>query len=383
MSFYGMTSSTGARRFQARRRRAMGRALFAAGLLVAGVSVANAIGYAVARPDSAGVVVPIDAFQAALAIVVALLSRGRLRRYPGPTAFVFLLAALAVPLGTLATDRAAIVLITSSISLFPISAALFFQWGTRTHVAWTFCYVIGITIFDLAWSPTDPSNLVATGSLIGAALIGAAVGLGGQRLRDREDQRLHAREEASRSLRVKLLYQQGLLESLNDRLAEVARTDELTGLGNRRRLTEDLGDDRDRLIRYGTGLALIMLDLDHFKAFNDRYGHVEGDEALRIAATSIRSSVRPSDHVYRYGGEEFLVLLPNQGLEAARRTAERIRTRLTERALAHQSNPPWNVLTISAGVAVAEAGEGVDHWVDAADDALYRAKASGRNQTSD
>jgi diguanylate cyclase (GGDEF)-like protein len=126
--------------------------------------------------------------------------------------------------------------------------------------------------------------------------------------------------------------------------------------------------------------AVIMIDIDHFKAYNDIYGHTEGDKVLRMVAQRIQREIRPADRLYRYGGEEFLVLLQETGLDQGEAVATRIARGVTDLGLPHQRNEPWGVVTVSAGVASidpdsAAAGD----CVADADAALYRSKASGRN----
>jgi two-component system chemotaxis response regulator CheY len=125
-----------------------------------------------------------------------------------------------------------------------------------------------------------------------------------------------------------------------------------------------------------------LFDIDFFKRYNDTYGHPAGDEALRRVAQAIASSVRSGDMVYRYGGEEFLVLLPEQTVASATVAVDRIRTAVQDLGLVHPDNPPVGVVTISGGVAESGPAEtlGIDEWLHRADLALYRAKALGRNR---
>lgn len=167
---------------------------------------------------------------------------------------------------------------------------------------------------------------------------------------------------------------------LHARLANEARDDVLTGLGNRRRLDEDLATHIARAKRYGHRFALAIIDVDRFKRFNDLAGHLAGDGALRHVADVLRTTLRGGDSLYRYGGEEFAVLLPEQTAETALLAAERLRAQVE--ALAHP-HPDGGVLTISVGVAVAGS-----RYVDPvelfarADSALYRAKSDGRNRVA-
>jgi two-component system, cell cycle response regulator len=166
--------------------------------------------------------------------------------------------------------------------------------------------------------------------------------------------------------------------ALHRRLHRDARQDALTGLGNRHRLAEDLEAMHARAQRYGHRWCVALLDLDHFKGYNDGNGHLEGDALLRRVSTTLAETVRGGDTVYRYGGEEFLVLLPEQTLETAALAAERLRAVIEALALPH---PAGGVVTVSVGVAgPAEGGDSVEELVGAADAALYAAKSRGRNR---
>jgi diguanylate cyclase (GGDEF)-like protein len=198
---------------------------------------------------------------------------------------------------------------------------------------------------------------------------------------------LHAMEAGADDLVFKPLQREELermlvgaarVTALHRRLHRDARQDALTGLGNRHRLSEDLEAMRARAQRYGHRWCVALLDIDRFKGYNDGAGHVQGDAVLRRVSTVLAETVRGGDTVYRYGGEEFLVLLPEQTLETAALAAERLGGGIEALALRH---PAGGVVTVSVGVAgPAEGGDGVDDLVGAADAALYAAKRRGRNR---
>jgi diguanylate cyclase (GGDEF)-like protein/PAS domain S-box-containing protein len=164
-------------------------------------------------------------------------------------------------------------------------------------------------------------------------------------------------------------------------LQELAVRDSLTGLYNRRYLDETLEREVSRARREGNPLALVMLDIDYFKRVNDTYGHQVGDEALRMLATTLLADVRTEDVACRYGGEEFLILLPNMPLETAIQRAEAWRQAIEELSVALGN---FHItFTISLGVAAyPEHGKTPDDLTRCADQALYRAKHEGRNQVS-
>ncbi|WP_374432938.1 two-component regulator propeller domain-containing protein [Inhella sp.] len=173
------------------------------------------------------------------------------------------------------------------------------------------------------------------------------------------------------------------LRRANEHLAELSFSDALTGLANRRRFDERLQQEWRRCARQGQSLALVLADIDAFKAYNDSLGHAAGDTALREVAEVIRhTSGRASDCAARYGGEEFVLLLPGLDLDAARTLAERLRAACEARALPHPASPAAAVVTLSLGVAacVPDASADPMSLFTAADAALYRAKQGGRNR---
>jgi two-component system cell cycle response regulator len=168
----------------------------------------------------------------------------------------------------------------------------------------------------------------------------------------------------------------------NARLEQLAQTDPLTQLLNRRALTERITAEMERALRYDSTMALLMIDLDHFKKVNDTYGHLVGDDVLRDVAQLLGETIRGTDIVARYGGEEFLVLLPETDDEGAERFAERIRVAVEQHPFVAGKESGTLSMTTSVGVAVFPAAriESVEDLFARADAALYRAKADGRNR---
>jgi diguanylate cyclase (GGDEF)-like protein len=167
---------------------------------------------------------------------------------------------------------------------------------------------------------------------------------------------------------------------LRETLRQQSVRDPLTGLYNRRFLEEAIDRELARLERKNLPLALIMIDVDHFKTFNDTFGHEAGDAVLRDLGGILQRHVRDSDIACRYGGEEFTIVLPEANLEIGRQRAEMLRDAVRELRLVHDGKS-LGAVTLSLGVACfPEHGRRRDHLLQAADAALYEAKNSGRNQ---
>jgi diguanylate cyclase (GGDEF)-like protein len=167
-----------------------------------------------------------------------------------------------------------------------------------------------------------------------------------------------------------------------DALRALSLTDGLTGVSNRRAFDERLDTEWRRCSRVGAPISLIMVDIDHFKLYNDHYGHLAGDASLTMVAQAMRrAAARPQDVVARYGGEEFAILLPQVNAHGAERVALKLLAELKELAIPHPTSPTEPRLTVSMGIAACVPAEGSVHadLVQAADAQLYEAKAAGRN----
>lgn len=179
------------------------------------------------------------------------------------------------------------------------------------------------------------------------------------------------------------------LKALSDALRRAALVDGLTGIANRRRFDEQLRTECERAQRSGDPLSLLMIDVDHFKSYNDCYGHPAGDACLIMVAGALQGLVsRPADHVARYGGEEFVVLLPHTELAGAAHLAERVVETVSMLGMPHEGSPRHRRVTVSVGVATARCNADgpcvpatPEALVSAADQALYAAKAAGRAQS--
>jgi two-component system, cell cycle response regulator len=186
------------------------------------------------------------------------------------------------------------------------------------------------------------------------------------------------------SLHQLLIKQKKELEQLNLELFKQARRDPLTRLGNRLRLREDLEALHARVERYGHSYCAVLCDLDSFKLYNDRYGHIAGDEVLQKVSEAILQNFQTGDTFYRYGGEEFLIILPEQTLETARVAADRLRQAVERLAIPHEALKPGGVVTVSCGLAALLPGQckTIEELLNEADIALYQAKERGKNRVA-
>jgi len=175
---------------------------------------------------------------------------------------------------------------------------------------------------------------------------------------------------------------------LEERLSAQALTDGLTGLANRRAFDEAFDREWSRTLREGSQIPLLLLDLDHFKLFNDRYGHQAGDDCLRTVAIAVRGAIRATDMVARYGGEEIAVILPSTETAGAVRVAEKVRCAIVALRISHEGNPEgggWVSVSIGAATGLARQGGTMrmpESLLVTADNALYKAKHEGRNRVA-
>lgn len=183
--------------------------------------------------------------------------------------------------------------------------------------------------------------------------------------------------ERVRALHLEVLRTRRALETANLRLDEAAHKDSLTGLGNWLRLSEELRGIQGRFVREGSVYHVALLDVDHFKRYNGTHGHQAGDALLTEVGQVITSELRPGDRAYRYGGEEFLIVLPNRTIEQAAKGAERIRRRV---AAVTAAGPLPAAVAMSAGLAGATLGETIESVIGRSARAMYQAKRLGRDR---
>ena len=171
------------------------------------------------------------------------------------------------------------------------------------------------------------------------------------------------------------------LQKVNDELSRLAHVDALTELTNRRGFMLNYGREWGRACRDSEPLSVVMIDIDSFKSYNDEYGHLAGDDCLRKVADAMASSIlRPADILARFGGEEFILLLPNTNVGGALLVAERLRSAVENQKLVHEYALAVGYVTISLGVSEKVDGQTPEDFLNSADKNLYKAKESGRNQ---
>ena len=182
-------------------------------------------------------------------------------------------------------------------------------------------------------------------------------------------------KKTQRALEIKEIELKAVLAQAH----EITNTDVLTFLPNRRKIIVDLQEEVIRSTRYGTSLSISLVDIDHFKNINDTHGHTTGDEVLRNLAAKLREQIRHPDTLGRYGGEEFLIVLPNSEVTAAVEQASRLCQQVREMQIEFNGNKLS--LTISIGVAQFKIGkENWEQFLNRADAAMYTAKNNGRDQ---
>ena len=305
-----------------------------------------------------------------------------LRRYPEPVAWI---VALGVGITTAATGLTVPTLAVQSagyLLVIPGLVALVLPWRTRTHVWWLLAYtIVAIGFFTLDLNSAFTAE--ERGDLVVVFLVALGASLAGHVLLNRSQIRSFAQLERIRALQRRAAADMVELERVHHALELTARTDPLTGAGNRRRLAEDLRAVRAHINRSQFTYGLVEIDLDRFKAINDRLGHAAGDEVLRQVVEAVQGTLRANDAVYRLGGEEFLVVLSVPTLDGLAAATERLRMVVLGLGLKHPANPPHDVVSISIGATLIDAadlGQTDEEWFERVDAALYQAKTNGRNR---
>lgn len=306
----------------------------------------------------------------------------RLARVPEATAFAI---TMGVGVSTVVTGLVAPTLTAQTVGyliLIPGLIALLLPWRTTTHLIWLAGYAVVAASYLIAGPSTDLSASERNDLMVVMAIaLGASVA--GHVLLQHGQIRAFAQLERNRVLRRRIAADHRELELVHRELERTARIDPLTGAGNRRRLHEDLQSIRSHIDRSGATYGLMELDLDNFKGINDQLGHLAGDDVLRRVVEAVQRATRASDAVYRYGGEEFLVILPMADRAQLIAAAERLRAAVLELGIAHPANSALGVVSVSIGATLITDDTlqlSDEQWFWVVDRALYAAKAGGRNQ---
>jgi len=373
---------------------------FSATAVIAGIATAAVI-WCVAVPGTALTLAALALPLVLAGIAILGLMRRRGRRLVVQLGMVAGLLPIAYSALAILLLRQAAPLTLGCIGLIPIAFAVFVPLGRRPHMVWL--AAANAIFFGLVVAVGRNSSWIDIPALAFAAFIASSLSLAANETQLRRRSQIDGQLLAVRGLyaRMKeheqdlrrqdeflfmqqetLVVQQDELIRLNGELATIARLDALTGLGNRLRLNEDLAQIAGRIERSGGKAGLLLMDLDHFKRLNDSMGHLAGDAALRGVAEVLRKTSRVGDGLYRYGGEEFLVILHDADQAALILAGQRFVSAIQAAGMVHPDNPPYGVLTASAGaVELSQV-----NWVDVdtalheADSALYEAKEHGRNR---
>lgn len=345
----------------------MRRALRIGGPLIAVCAGADALHLLLRFGATGAPAALLDVGAIAAALALAAAGRRAIHR-PELPALLILLTLFGVTIANLRLLPQASATGVAYLAVILVISALFLSWTPRWHLAWLVAALsMCASLLVTAAGPAEMGIAVAAGVTAGIASLASLVG---QRIAYLRLTEMLEHQFRLRSLSRHANLQERAVEDLNRELVRTARLDPVTGIGNRRALDEALASLTDRR------LAAVLLDVDHFKAYNDRNGHLAGDAALARVGHILRSVVRDRDMVFRYGGEEFLVLLPDGDRDGAARLAERVRAAIEGDTAADLG------LTVSAGVAAADRFRASTPLplLRRADAALYRAKRTGRNR---
>lgn len=369
-------------RFRAADRRLTWQASRAAMLVIGFGAPLHIVVLTILHPAGFAYITMVDSVLGAAAAVAWWSLGGALRHWPEPVAFVMSLAVGAAAMLLAVSGPHLVALSVGYLLFIPPVVALVLPWRSQAEARWLAFYGVSVMVFFAAVAPDGWLAAADRRDLIFALLMSLAAAFTGHVLVFRRQVRSFAQVQALGKLQRRETRQWAELQRVHLSLEVTARTDELTGTGNRLKLDEDLRTARGRLARTGGRFGILEIDLDHFKAINDAFGHLAGDEILRQVSRALRDAVRSDDAAYRYGGEEFLVLLGDVsgGVLGA---GERVRLAVEDLGLVHPSNLPFERVTVSVGAAIIDQTDLAatnDEWFSRVDIALYQAKAEGRNR---
>jgi len=364
------------RRVDAAQRRALRAAVTVGGSAIAVLVAADSAFILVTLGDAARAMAVVQVAEMIAAVGIAIAARRALWR-PEWLAMALVLLVFSITLLRIGLIEQGRLLPVAHSATILVGTGLFLPWSRRWHAAWL-STAVAMTIVFAALPPPFGMLSADHGYLVLAVLSAAGASLVGQALWQDRLRRMLEQQFELRWLSRHAQLQEARVSDLNRELARTARLDALTAVGNRLALDEALA----RLLEQGDRLrprrvALVLLDLDHFKDYNDRHGHLAGDAALGRVGEILRHVTRDQDLCFRYGGEEFLLVLPDLDLTGAIAVAERVRQAVEEDE--GSGLPP---VTISGGVALCDPADGSDPFplLRRADTALYLAKHAGRNR---
>jgi diguanylate cyclase (GGDEF)-like protein len=370
-------------RYRAVQRRRTATASRVGFLLIAGSASFDAVVLFDRQPGQGPVLLALNGAMAVLALAGWwLVARRPLRHYPESVAFVITLALTAATAGTGLVLPVLAVETVGYLLLLPGLITIILPWRTATHLRWLAAYGV-VALAYVLFGPSDALTADDRADLIVVLLIALVASFAGHVLLQRASIRNFAQLQNIQALHRQADADMAELARVHRALEVTARTDPLTGAGNRIRLGEDLRAARARMNRLGHAHGLIAVDLDRFKLINDRLGHLAGDEVLRESVAAIQRTIRADDAVYRFGGEEFLIIVRVPDRDALAAAAERVRAAIERAGLQHPENPPSGVVTVSLGGVLVTSGDlsqSDDEWFGRADAALYKAKETGRNR---
>ena len=369
-------------RFRASQRRRTVSAARVGFLVIAAASIFDALALLDRETSMLGPLLAMNAAVALIAVAGWALLGSRLRRRPDPIAALVTLSLTTATAVTGLLIPALAIESAGYLILIPVLVTLILPWSTIVHVRWLALSTFVVVGFFVA-APSTAVGVDARADLVIVYLVAVGASLAGHGLLHLASVRNHSQVRKITQLRRRADADMKELERVHLRLEETARTDPLTGARNRLRLAEDLRTMRARTNRLGESHGFIALDLDRFKLINDERGHLAGDDVLKAVVAAIKRTIRAEDEIYRFGGEEFLVILRVPDVAGLRTAAERLRQAVVDLAIAHPSNQPAGLVTVSLGGALisrADLDATDDAWFARADAALYEAKAGGRNR---